>query len=90
MIRYIIVEKVSLNLPNQVRALLLLRDKNPTQTVFPSPSPGSIHSPVLYCRLPRFLKGERGLLLAAAVVPGVMLEDMFPGCAVQPGADRVK
>lgn len=50
------------------------------KTVSHSPFPGSLHSPVLavYCRLPRFLKGERGLLLAAAVVPGCMLEDMFP------------
>ena len=40
-----------------------------------------LHSPVLavYCRLPRFLNGDSGLLLAAAAVPAGRLEDMFPG-----------
>lgn len=37
----------------------------------------------VYCRLPRFRLGDRGLLLAAAAaaaaaVPGGMLEDMVP------------
>lgn len=41
------------------------------------------HSPVLvaYCRLPRFLKGDRGLLLAPDVVPVGTLVDMLPGSA---------
>lgn len=34
-----------------------------------------------YCRLPRFLKGDRGLLLAPDVVPVGMLVDMLPGSA---------
>lgn len=41
------------------------------------------HSPVLaaYCRLPRFLKGDRGLPLAPEVVPVGMLVDMLSGSA---------
>lgn len=31
-----------------------------------------------YCRLPRFLKGDRGLLLEPDAVPGGMLVDMLP------------
>lgn len=55
-----------------------------------SPSPRSLHSPAVlaaYCRLPRFLKGERGLLLVPVAVPWGRLEDMIPGCAVQLGTD---
>lgn len=42
----------------------------------------------VYWRLPRFLKGERGLFLAAVAVPGGRVEDMFPGCVVQLGSER--
>jgi len=60
----------------------------PTRLTHPSsPSPCNLHSPVLaaYCRLPRFLKGERGLFLAPVAAPGGRLEDMLwvPGCVVQ-------
>lgn len=52
----------------------------------PSAVPVCHHSPVLavYCRLPLFLKGDKGLFLAPvppAVFPEVRLEDMFPGLA---------
>lgn len=35
-----------------------------------------------YCRLPRFLKGDRGLFLAPAAVAGGRLEDMVFSLAV--------
>lgn len=52
----------------------------------PSAVPVCHHSPVLavYCRLPLFLKGDKGLFLAPvppAEFPEVRLEDMFPGLA---------
>lgn len=50
------------------------------------------HSPVLvvYCKLPRFLKGARGLFLAAAAVPGGRLVDMVPGRAAQLASEGVE
>lgn len=52
----------------------------------PSAVPVCHHSPMLavYCRLPLFLKGDKGLFLAPvppAEFPEVRLEDMFPGLA---------
>lgn len=52
----------------------------------PSAVPVCHHSPVLavYCRLPLFLKGDKGLFLAPvppAEFPEVRLEDMFLGLA---------